>query len=186
MRRLRAGLTATITGSLLATASLLAIAPAAPALEVDEQTSFVAVPTKAKLINYRWYAFEGGAVMYVVMELPPGAQAGLGGISLEQIRGVRPAFYYGAIQPTAFLGTPRRQGAAVPVSASFSNEARSVAISFPDPVPAGSTVTVAFKLGVNPPADLYVYSISATPWGPNPIEQDVGVVQMSILDNGGI
>ncbi len=165
MRRLRAGLTATITSSLLATASLLAIAPAAPALEVDEQTSFVAVPTKAKLINYRWYAFEGGAVMYVVMELPPGAQAGLGGISLEQIRGVRPAFYYGAIQPTAFLGTPRRQGAAVP---------------------AGSTVTVAFKLGVNPPADLYVYSISATPWGPNPIEQDVGVVQMSILDNGGI
>jgi hypothetical protein len=158
--------------------------PALQAIEINGQTSFVAVPTKAKLINYRWYAFEGGAELFFVLELPAGAEAGLGGIGLEQIRGVQPAFYYGAIQPTAFLGTPRREGAAVPVTASFSNEARSIAIRFPDPVPAGSTVTVAFRIGTNPPADIYTFAVSATPWGPNPIPQSVGVVQMSILEPG--
>ncbi|QBE69545.1 hypothetical protein SynWH8101_1964 [Synechococcus sp. WH 8101] len=161
------------------------VPPAAlQAIEINGQTSFVAVPTKAKLINYRWYAFEGGAELFFVLELPAGAEAGLGGIGLEQIRGVQPAFYYGAIQPTAFLGTPRREGAAVPVTASFSDEARSIAIRFPDPVPAGSTVTVAFRIGTNPPADIYTFAVSATPWGPNPIPQSVGVVQMSILEPG--
>jgi len=164
--------------------ALLGATPGLKALEVDGQTSFVAVPTKAKLINYRWYAFEGGAVMYLVMDLPAGAEVGLGGISLEQIRGVQPALYYGAIQPTAFLGTPRREGAPVAVHASFSDEARSISLRFPEPVSPGSTVTVAFNIGVNPPADIYMYAVSATPWGPNPIAQSVGVVQMSILDLG--
>jgi len=152
-----------------------------PALEINGQTSFVAVPTKAKLINYSNYAFEGGAKFYFVIELPQGADAGLGGISLKQIRGVKPAFYYGPIQPKAFLGMPRQVGSSVPVSANFEDGNRSIAINFQEAVPPGAKVTVAFNVMTNPPAGLYVYSISAIPWGPNPIPQDVGVVQMSVF-----
>ena len=162
-------------------AALLLLPIHTTALEINGQTSFVAVPTKAKLINYSSYAFEGGAKFYFVIDLPQGADAGLGGISLKQIRGVQPAFYYGPIQPKAFLGMPRQVGPSVPVSASFENDNRSIIVTFQEAVPPGAKVTVAFNVMTNPPAGMYVYSISAIPWGPNPIPQDVGVVQMNIF-----
>ena len=167
--------------SVLATTLMLAPLPAS-ALEINGQTSFVAVPTKARLVNYRWYAFEGGAIYYVVLNFPEGADAGLGGISLEQIRGVQPAFFYGAIPVKAFIGTPRREGQAIPAVAEFSNQARTVNVQFKEPVPPGNTVTVAFKAGTNPPSDLYTFTLAAIPFGPNPIPQVVGVVQMDILN----
>jgi hypothetical protein len=181
---LGAAFTTANPGSLVGIVAVLTPLSASQAIEVNGQTSFVAVPTKARLINGRWYAFEGGAELYLVMELPSAAQAGLGGISLAQIRGVQPAFYHGPIRPTAFLGTPRREGAAVPVNASFGDEARSIEIRFPEPVLPGSTITVAFRIGTNPPADLYSFAVSATPYGPNPISQSVGVVTMNILEPG--
>ncbi len=161
-------------------AALFLLPTQVSALEINGQTSFVAVPTKAKLINYSSYAFAGGAKFYFVIELPKSADAGLGGINLMQIRGVHPAFYYGPIQPKAFLGLPRQRGASVPVSANFEKGNRSIAITFQEAVPPGAKVTVAFNVMTNPPAGLYVYSISAIPWGPNPIPQNVGVVQMNI------
>ena len=168
------------------TATLMLSTPAAPALEINGRTSFVAVPTRAQLINYRTGAFSGGAEFYLVLELPSGADAGLGGIDLSQIRGVQSAFYYGPVQPTAFLGRPRRQGASIPVNARFSDENRSVAIHFEKPVPPGETVTVAFAVGINPPADFYTFSVAALPWGPQAIPQTVGVVQMGIDEFGGL
>ena len=152
-------------------------------LELNGQTSFVAVPTKAKLVNYQWYAFEGRAIYYVVLEFPQGADAGLGGISLEQIRGVQPAFSYGAVPVKAFIGTPRREGRTIPAVAEFSNQARSINVQFEEPISPGNTVTVAFKAGTNPPADLYTFTLAAIPFGPSPIPQVVGVVQMTILNS---
>lgn len=170
----------------LLTAAVLAVGPRAEALELRGRTSFVAVPTHTRLINYRNVAFAGGAVFYLVLEHPSGADAGLGGINLSQMRGVHPAFYYGPVQPTAFLGRPRREGLSVPVSATFSSDNRSVAIRFQKPVAPGAKVTVAFRVGVNPPADLYTFSVTALPWGKRPIPQTVGVVQMGIDEIGGL
>ena len=167
--------------SVLATSLMLAPLPART-LEVNGQTSFVAVPTKARLVNYQWYAFEGRAIYYVVLEFPQGADAGLGGISLEQIRGVQPAFSYGAVPVKAFIGTPRREGRTIPAVTEFSNQARSINVQFEEPVSPGNTVTVAFKAGTNPPADLYTFTLAAIPFGPNPISQVVGVVQLDILN----
>ena len=62
------------------TAALMLVAIPARALEINGQTSFVAVPTKARLVNYQWYAFEGRATYYVVLDFPQGAEVGLGGI----------------------------------------------------------------------------------------------------------
>jgi len=150
------------------------------AIEINGQTSFVEVPTKVKLTNYKWYAFESGAKYYFTLELPKGADASLGGINLQQIQGVQSAFYRGPVQPQAFYGSPRRSGQSIPVSASFKNNARSINISFAEPVSPGSKITVIFNVRRNPPAGLYLYSVSARPWGTKPISQDVGVARMSI------
>lgn len=171
-----------LISSVLAATLVLAPWPART-VEINGQTSFVAVPTKARLVNYRWYAFEGRATYYVILDFPQGAEAGLGGISLEQIRGVQPAFSYGAVPVKAFIGTPRREGRTIPTVAEFSNQARSVNVQFQEPVSPGNTVTVAFKAGTNPPADLYSFTLAAIPFGLNPIPQVVGVVQMSILNS---
>ncbi len=164
----------------LTVALLSSLAPVR-SVDLNGQTSFVAVPTKAKLVNYQWYAFQGKAVIYVVLEFPAGAEAGLGAINLDQIRGVQPAFRRGAVPVRAFLGTPRREGEAIAADAEFSDRARNVVVRFPQAVPPGNTVTVAFQLGTNPPADLYTFSLSAIPAGPDPIPQLVGVLQMDIL-----
>ena len=149
-------------------AAVLMTATAAKAMEINSQTSFVAVPTKAKLTNYRWYAFECCAVYYVTLEFPEGADADLGGINLQQIRGAQAAFYYGAVPVQAFIGTPRRQGRSLDVQAEFSNDARSVDVRFASAVTPGNTVTIAFKAGVNPPDDLYTFS--AVPLALVPLE----------------
>ena len=164
----------------LTVALLSSLAPVR-SVDLNGQTSFVAVPTKAKLVNYQWYAFQGKAVIYVVLEFPAGAEAGLGAINLDQIRGVQPAFRRGAVPVRAFLGTPRREGEAIAADAEFSDRARNVVVRFPQAVPPGNIVTVAFQLGTNPPADLYTFSLSAIPAGPDPIPQLVGVLQMDIL-----
>lgn len=169
-------LTSTLAAAVLITTSM------AKAVEINGQTSFVAVPTKAKLTNYRWYAFECCAVYYVTLDFPEGAGADLGGVNLQQIRGAQAAFYYGAVPVKAFIGTPRRQGKSLEVKAEFSNDARSVDVSFASAVPPGDTVTIAFQAGVNPPDDIYTFSLTAIPAGPNPIPQMVGVVQMEIFE----
>ena len=164
------------------TAVLLTACTATQAVEINGQSSFVAVPTKAKLTNYRWYAFECCAVYYVTLEFPVGAGADLAGITLQQIRGAQAAFYYGAVPVNAFIGTPRQQGRSLEVSAEFSDDARSVDVRFLSAVTPGETVTVAFQAGLNPPDDLYTFSLAAVPKGPNPIHQMVGVVQMKIFE----
>ena len=162
-------------------AALLLLPPSGQTLELKGQTSFVAVPTQAKLTNFRWYAFDCCAVYYLTLEMPEGASADLGQLHLEQIRGVEPAFYNGAVPVTAFIGTPRQEGRSVPVTAAFSTGARTIDVQFNTPVAPGETITVAFKAGTNPPADIYTFSLSATPAGPNPVSQVVGVVQMDIF-----
>ena len=152
-------------------------------IEINHSTSFVEVPTEIRLINYSWYAFEGGAKYNFVLNFPLGAQASLGGIELQQIRGVSPAFYYGPVSPKAYLGIPRKRGESIPVSADFSNDNRNISIKFPQPILPGSTITIEFNVVTNPPMDLYLFSVSAVPFGPNPIVQDVGVVQMNILED---
>ena len=54
--------------STLAAAVLMTISTA-KAVEINGQSSFVAVPTKAKLTNYRWHAFECCAVYYVTLKI---------------------------------------------------------------------------------------------------------------------
>ena len=163
-------------------AAALIGASSVEAVEINGQTSFVAVPTKAKLTNYSWYAFQGAAVYYLTLEFPEGAGTDLGGINLEQIQGQN-AFSYGAVPVQAFIGTPRHQGRSLDVEAEFSDDARSVDVKFSSVVNPGDSVTIAFQAGVNPPQGFYTFSVTAIPAGPNPVHQMVGVVDMKIFQN---
>ena len=163
-------------------AAALISASSVEAVEINGQTSFLAVPTKAKLINYSWYAFQGSAVYYLTLEFPEGAGADLGGINLEQIQGQN-AFAYGAVPVQAFIGTPRRQGRSLDIKAKFSDDARSADVKFISDVNPGETVTISFQAGVNPPQGFYAFSVTAIPEGPNPVHQMVGVVDMKIFQN---
>ena len=169
--------------STLISASLLLMPLRTEAMEINGTTHFVEVPTKISLINYSWYAFESGAKINFVLGLPKGADAKLGGMNIEQIRGASPAFYFGPVKPKSYLGKPRSKGSEIPVSAIFSEDNRNIIIEFKKPISPGETVTVEFNIVTNPPMDLYVFSVSAIPWGPNPTSQDVGVVQMNIIEN---
>jgi len=163
-------------------AAALISASSVEAVEINDQTSFVAVPTNAKLTNDSWYAFQGAAVYYLTLEFPEGAGTDLGGINLEQIQGQN-AFSYGAVPVKAFIGTPRHQGSALDVEAEFSDDSRSVDVKFLSAVNPGDTVTIALQAGVNPPAGFYTFSVTAIPAGPNPVHQMVGLVDMKIFQN---
>ena len=160
-------------------AAVLITTGSVKAVEINDQTSFVAVPTKTKLTNYSWYAYQGAAVYYLTLEFPEGAGADLGGINLEQIQGQK-AFSYGAVPVQAFIGTPRRQGRSLDVEAKFSDDGRSADVKFTSVVNPGQTVTIAFQAGVNPPQGIYTFSVIAIPAGENPVNQMVGVVDMKI------
>ena len=60
-------------------AGLLLTNPAqrADALELRGRTHFLTVPTHTRLINYRKVAFDGGAVFYLLLDHPSGADAGI-------------------------------------------------------------------------------------------------------------
>ncbi|QEY31315.1 DUF2808 domain-containing protein [Synechococcus sp. RSCCF101] len=164
--------------------SLLApppVAPPARAIELRGQTFFLEPPTKVRLRNYRWQRGAGGAEVFITLDLPTGAGVSLGGLTVQQIRGVEAALEGGIRRAHAFIGRPRARGAELPVSVEASEDARLVAVRFPEPVPPGTQVTVAFPIGINPAADLYMFTVAALPAGPGPVSQPVGVVRMSVF-----
>ena len=83
----------------------------------------------------------------------------------------------------AFVGRPRREGAAIPVEASFDQATRTMTVRFPQPPQPGQTVTLAL-LPVNNPtwADTYMFSVQALPAGPNPVPASLGFATMPIYN----
>ncbi|MCP9848583.1 DUF2808 domain-containing protein [Cyanobium sp. Morenito 9A2] len=166
----------------LGSAPLLLPAPLAQALELRGQTYFVSPPWKVTLRNYYWYVNQSGGEYYITIELPDKAAASLGAMRLQQTRGIDRTFRFDTGASRAFLGLPRREGAQVPVVVRFDNDRRLFHIDFPQPVPPGSTLTVALRPHRNPSqADSYMFQVTAFPAGPNPVASPVGFVTLSIL-----
>lgn len=152
----------------------LALAPAR-ALELNDATYFRRPPWKVDLISYYTNVWDPNAVYYFTVELVPDAGASLGGMAIQQTRGADWQFPFAVERTHAFLGRPRRRGATVPVSASFDQKQRRFTLTFPEPVPPGSTVTVALKPWYNPSqSDTYMFQVTAFPAGPNPSPTPLG------------
>lgn len=167
----------------LLVAPLLLSAAPARALELRGQTHFLSPPWKVSLRNYYWYTNESGGEYYITIDLPEKADASLGALQILQTRGVDRSFSFDERASRAFLGLPRREGAKVPVVVRFDDNQRLLRIDFPEPVPPGSTLTVALRPFRNPSqSDTYLFQVTAFPAGPNPVATPVGSVTLQILD----
>lgn len=168
---------------ILLLSSALSRPPAALALELRGRTYFTAPPVKVIFRNYYPQAWEAGGEYYFTILLPAAAGEALGALRIEQIRGVDRSFGFLVERSRAFLGEPRREGAAVPVEVQFDPAARLFAIRFPQPVAPGQTVTLALRPQRNPgQADTYLFAVTAYPAGPEPDATPVGVARMPIYD----
>jgi hypothetical protein len=174
LRRAALRSTAVLAGLILAAAPLGAV-------ELRGETHFLRAPSRSRMRSDRWYAGEGGATVTVSVDVPAEAGVGLGGLTLQQVRGVAWALEGGLEDAHAFLGEPRRPGPEVPVTVQVDRDARRVEARFGEPVPPGATVTLAFPVGRNPGADTYILTVTALPAGPQPVGQTVGAARMSIL-----
>ena len=152
----------------------LAMAPVR-ALELNDSTYFRKPPWKVDLISYYTNVSDVHSEYYFTVELVPDAGASLGGLAIQQTRGADWQFPFAVERTHAFLGRPRARGAKVPVTATFDQQSRRFVITFPEPVPPGSTVTVAIKPWYNPvQADTYMFQVTAFPAGPNPSPTPLG------------
>jgi len=164
---------------LVASLALAATAATAPersaALELRDKTYFVKPPWSVDLISYYTTVWEPWAEYYFTVELATDAGASLGSLRITQTRGVDRWFPFNLQATRAFLGRPRQSGPAVPVTATFDQDSRTFAISFPEPVPPGSTLTLVLKPWNNPSmADTYMFAVNAYPAGPNPSPTPLG------------
>lgn len=165
---------------LVAALSLLAPAPL-QALELQGQTWFVRPPWKVDFTNYYWYVMQTGGEYYFTVTLPAEAGVGLGGLVIQQTRGVDTQFPIAGDRNRAFLGRPRHEGAAIPVQVQFDQASRRVTVQFPQPPQPGQTVTLALRPWHNPSqADTYMFSVQALPAGERPVPASLGFATMPI------
>ena len=156
---------------------------AARALELQGSTYFAKAPWKVDLVSYYTSIWQTRAEYYFTLSLDPEAGAALGGLTIQQTRGVDNRFPFFVDRTSAFLGRPRQRGVKVPVEASFDSAARLFTLTFPEPIPAGATLTVVLKPWNNPAfSDTYMFQVTAYPAGPNPSPAPVGFGTLRIYD----
>ncbi|SBO41887.1 conserved protein of unknown function [Cyanobium sp. NIES-981] len=173
---------------------LLIVLPSPPAAQAGEQPSTLALelrgstyfrraPWKVDLVSYNSIVSQPSARYYFTVELPEDAGASLEGLSFRQTRGVDTRFAFSPERTRAFVGRPRREGRAIAVDAEFDARQREVRVSFPEPVPPGTTVTVMLKPWANPSmSDTYMFQVQAFPAGPNPSPAPLGFATLRIYD----
>lgn len=170
-----------LTGTLTVTPAS-GLAPAR-ALELRGSTYFVKAPWKAELITYYDHTGDPSAEYYLTISLDPQAGASLERLTIQQSRGADWQFPFSPERSRAFLGRPRREGAPVPVRATFAQRERLITVDFPEPVAPGNTVTVMLKPWTNPvTADTYLFQVTAWPAGPQPVASPVGTATLRIYD----
>ena len=154
----------------------------ASAVELRGQTYFANPPWKVDFTNYNWYVNQAQGQYYFTVTLAENAGAGLGGLVITQTRGVDRTFSLAPQRARAFLGRPRREGAAIPVEASFDQATRTLRAVFPEPPQPGQVVTLALRPPLNPTwADTYLFAVQALPAGPNPVPAPLGVARLEIM-----
>ncbi|WP_186699258.1 DUF2808 domain-containing protein [Cyanobium sp. NS01] len=164
----------------LALLALLAPAPLR-ALELRGSTYFTRPPWKVDLVSYYTTVSQPAAEYYFSVELAADAGASLGGLTVRQTRGVDTHFPFSPERTRAFVGRPRREGAAIAVEASFDPGKREVQVTFPEPVAPGQTITVMLKPWANPSmSDTYMFQVQAIPAGPQPTPSSLGFATLRI------
>ena len=157
--------------------------PAARGLELKGATYFTKAPWEVDLVSYYTTVWQTRAEYYFTISLDADAGAALGGLTIQQTRGVDNRFPFAVESTEAFLGRPRQRGQRLPVQAEFDAAARQFSLTFPEPIPPGSTFTVVLRPWNNPSfSDTYMFQVKAYPAGPNPSPAPVGFGTLRIYD----
>ncbi len=169
--------------ALLGAGWALALPAAGQALELRGSTYFTRAPWKADLRTFNSNVWAAGVEHFLTIDLEPTAGASLARLSLRQIRGADPDFITRLTEARAFVGRPRQEGAPLPVTVAFDGSEGLLWLAFPEPVPPGTTVTVALRAWRNPfVSDTYLFQVVAWPAGPDPVASPVGVATLRIYD----
>ena len=164
----------------------LLMPPPAGAVELRGSTYFLRPPWSLAMLTYYSTVWDRQAEYYLTIELPEGAGAPLGRLTVQQTRGADWQFPFDVSRSRAFLGRPRHEGSRVPVQVSFNADQRVFDFRFPEPVPPGSTITVTMRPWANPSqSDTYLFQVVAFPAGPDPVASPVGVATLRIYDPSG-
>jgi hypothetical protein len=153
------------------------------ALELKGSTYFTSPPWKVDLVSYYTTIWQPFAEYFFTISLDADAGAALDGLTIQQTRGVDNRFPFAVERTEAFLGRPRQRGQRLPVQAEFDAAARQFSLTFPEPIPPGSTFTVVLRPWNNPSfSDTYMFQVTAYPAGPNPSPAPVGFGTLRIYD----
>ena len=107
----------------------------ARALELKGSTYFTSPPWKVDLVSYYTTIWQPFAEYFFTISLDADAGAALGGLTIQQTRGVDNRFPFAVERTEAFLGRPRQRGQRLPVQAEFDAAARQFSLTFPEPIP---------------------------------------------------
>lgn len=180
---------------LLGTASAIVnpLTPVAVAQVQDQDSRAVAFVRPPRLVgaeNPEKEVAVRSSVYYFTIEVPPDSGTGLRQVSIAQrdgsssMRRIR----YDLGRTRAFVGTGNDRGAEIPITQSnYDEDSQTVMLAFANPVPSGTTVTIALEARRNPRMQgVYLFGVTAYPSETETNAQFLGYTRLTFYGNDGI
>lgn len=158
------------------------------AIESNGQIYFEHPPELVSASTTQNTAAISNPTYYFTLSVPEDAGEPLGRVEIipkdtnTAMRSIR----YEPEDTQAFLGTPRDRGDALTLgNTDVNDENQTVTINFDQPVPPGSTVTIALKPERNPRlSGIYLFGVTAYPTGESPYGQFLGYGRLHFYQQG--
>jgi hypothetical protein len=139
-----------------------------PSEAVAERAFFRSPPTKISIHNPESTAHQRNRTTISVL-VPDNAGRSLQGMVLSQIRGID-VWDWGHQQPELYIGNygVHQRGRLGLATASVSEEGHDLTVHFDQAIEPGQQVNLVFR-GINPKADIYLWSTLLVPAGKRPL-----------------
>jgi hypothetical protein len=158
-----------------------------PSNSSTDRGFFLSPPRLVKAETTFNAVFSPNAVYFFTLEVPENAGSGLRQVQISQKDGSANArlVRYETDATQAFVGTPKRQGAALGISETrFDRDSQTLTVSFDPVVPPGTTVTLRLRPERNPRiSGVYLFGVTAYPSDPNQRGQFLGFGRLHFYDN---
>jgi hypothetical protein len=130
------------------------------------------------------------SVYYFTLDVPSDSGSGLQQVSVTQrdgsssMRRIR----YDLEETRAFVGTPNDRGIEIPIAQkTYDEDSQTVTLAFANPVPSGTTVTLALEADRNPRMQgVYLFGVTAYPGDSTTNGQFLGYTRLTFYGNDGI
>jgi hypothetical protein len=175
--------------ALAAALGLLAEPSITRAVEVRGQTYFEQPPLLLNASTTENQVFLSGATYYFTLSVPEGSGEPLQRVDIVQRDGESSGqrIRFDADESQAFVGRVGDRGEDLPLSdVNFDRDTRTTSVTFAEPVPAGTTVTIGLEPVRNPRQQgAYLFGVTAFPPGNNPSGQFLGYGRLHFYGGDG-